>query len=209
MFRKPCATASAAVIAVALTLGLSACQAGPEASESPVESVSSSPTTSPSPSVSPTPEDPAKAAKAENVAEAKQRYREYQSISSKHARKGQSPFSKLMSEGYLGSPEVQESEQSFWAQYTELRLKEVGKAGIKVVDVTKYEGDPLQEDVTGHRVHMKVCIDNRNYDVVNPDGTSALQKESPDKVLMRVVMQGQKQDGIWSVNDNTSTGKAC
>ncbi|GAA4719581.1 hypothetical protein APR04_003477 [Promicromonospora umidemergens] len=211
MFRKPRPAALGAVVALALTVGLSACQAGAEApaeiSGSP--SASPTPTTSPSPSVPPTPENPAKAAKAKNIAEAKQRYLEFQEITTAKSKKGQSPFSELMSGGYIGSSELQSQQQSFWEQYTDLKLKQVGEASIEVVEVTKYEGDPLLKDVTGQRVYMKVCIDNSGRDVVNPDGTSALRKDSPDRVLMTAVMQGQKQEGIWSVNETTSTGKAC
>lgn len=206
MFRKP--RPAALGVAVALVLSLAACQAGteaaPETSASPA--ASPTPTASPSSSASPTPEDPAKAAKAKNIAEAKQRYLEFQKITTTNAKKGQSAFGDLMDGGYIGSSELQTEQQSFWEQYTELKLKQVGEAKVKVVAVTKYEGDPLQKDVTGHRVHMKVCIDNSGKDVVNPDGTTALRKDSPDRVLMKIVMQGQKQDGIWSVTDGTSIG---
>jgi hypothetical protein len=200
-----------AAVAVALTLTLSACQAEPEAA--PESSVSSSasptPTVSPSPSVSPTPKDPAQAAKAKNVAEAKQRYLEFQEITTANAKKGQSPFSELMRGGYIGSSELQIQQQSFWEQYTDLKLKQIGEASIDVVGVTKYEGDPLKKDVTGQRVHLEVCIDNSIKDVVRPDGTSAVQEGSPDRVLMKIVMQGQKLDGIWSVNEVTSTKRKC
>lgn len=209
MFRKP--RPAALGVAVALVLSLAACQAGTEAApgNSASPSASPTPTASPSSSASPTPEDPAEAAKAKNIAEAEQRYLEYQEITTEHAKKGESPFSELMSGGYIGSSELQESEQSFWEQYTELKLKEIGQTVIEVVEVTKYEGDPLKKDVTGQRVYMTVCIDNSGRDVVNPDGTSALRKDSPDRVLMKAVMQGQKQEGIWSLNENTSTGKKC
>lgn len=211
MFRRSRPAALGAVVAVALTLSLSACQTDTEAAPEASASLRASPipTTSPSPSVSPTPEDPAKAAKAENVAEAKQRYLEFQEITTVNAKKGTSPFSKLMSGGYIGSSELQAEQQSFWEQYTDLKLKQIGEAKAKVVAVTKYEGDPLQKDVTGHRVYMRVCIDNSRKDVVNPDGSTALRKDSPDRVPMKVVMQGQKQEGIWSVNEVASTGGKC
>ena len=204
MFRKP--RPAALGVAVALVLSLSACQAGTEAA--PESSTSPTPTVSPSSSGSPTPEDPAKAAKAKNIAEAEQRYLEFQNISSKHAKKGENPFWDLMSEGYIGSAELQESEQSYWEQFTELGLKETGHVSIDVVEATKYEGDPLKKDVTGQRVRMEVCIDSSDADVVRPDGTSTLQNGGPDRVLMKVTMQGQ-QGGLWSVNENTPTGKKC
>lgn len=209
MFGKSRVATLGAVAAVALSFSLSACQNANEPSEAPIESVSPSTTDSPSPSVSPTPEDPAKAAEAENVAEAKDRYLEFQEITTAQAKKGKSPFSKLMSGGYIGSPELQSQQQSFWEQYTDLELKQTGEAKARVVKVTKYEGDPLQDDVTGHRVHLRVCIDNSDKEVVNPDGTSALRSDSPEKALMEIVMQGQKQDGIWSVNEVTSIGEDC
>ncbi|GAA4719575.1 hypothetical protein APR04_003476 [Promicromonospora umidemergens] len=210
MFRTPRPAALGAVVALALTVGLSACQAGTEAAAeiSASPSASPTPTTSPSPSASPTPEDPAKAAKAKNIAAAKQRYLEYQAIASKHGKKGENPFRVLMSGGYIGSAELQESEQSYWEQFADLGLKETGNASLDVVEATKYEGDPLKKDVTGQRVRMEVCIDSSAADVVRPDGTSTLQKGGPDRVLMKVTMQGQ-QGGLWSVNENTSTGKKC
>ncbi|MCP2283002.1 hypothetical protein APR04_001905 [Promicromonospora umidemergens] len=211
MFRRSRPAVLGAAVAVALTLGLSGCQvdteAAPEASVS--QSASPTPTTPPSPSVSPTPENPAEAAKAKNVAEAKQRYVEFQNISSKYAKKGGNPFWDLIEGGYLGTTELRKEQQSFWEQYADQKLKETGDVSFEFVEVTRYEGDPRKKDVTGHRVHMRVCADNSNYDVVNPDGDSVLQKGGLDRVLMKVVMQGQKQDGIWSVNGNTSTGKKC
>lgn len=209
MFRTPRPAALGA--AVALVLSLAACQADTEAATetSASPSASSTPTDSPSPSASPTPEDPAEAAKAENIAEAKQRYLEFHEITTAESKKGKSPFSELMSGGYIGSSELQSQQQSFWEQYTDLKLKQVGEASIEVVEVTKYEGDPMLKDVTGQRVHLKACIDNSGRDVVRPDGTSAVQKGGPDRVLMTAVMQGQKQEGIWSVYETTSTGKAC
>lgn len=209
MFRKPRPAALGVAVALALTFGLSACQAGTEAAPETSASPLASSTPTASPSASPTPEDPAEAAKAKNIAEAKQRYLEFQEITTANAKKGRSPFSDLMSGGYIGSSELQSQQQSFWQQYTELKLKQIGEASIEVVGVTKYEGDPLKKDVTGQRVYMNVCVDNSGRDVVNPDGTSALRKDSPDRVLMKAVMQGQKQEGIWSLNENTSTKKKC
>lgn len=208
MFRTPRPAALGA--AVALVLSLAACQADTEAAPGTSASPSASPTPTDLPS--PTPEDPAEAAKAKNIAEAEQRYLEYQDITSEYAQKGENPFWDLMSGGYIGSAELQESEQSYWEQFTELKLKETGPPGsetVEVVEVTKYEGDPLKKDVTGQRVYMNVCIDNSGRDVVRPDGTSAVQKGGPDRVLMKVVMQGQKQEGIWSLDENASTGKKC
>lgn len=208
MFRTPRPAALGA--AVALVLSLAACQADTEAA--PGTSASPSASRTPTDSPSPTPEDPAEAAKAKNIAEAEQRYLEYQDITSEYAQKGENPFWDLMSGGYIGSAELQESEQSYWEQFTELKLKETGPPGsetVEVVEVTKYEGDPLKKDVTGKRVYMNVCIDNSGRDVVRPDGTSAVQNGGPDRVLMKVVMQGQKQEGIWSLDENASTGKKC
>lgn len=208
MFRTPRPAALGA--AVALVLSLAACQADTEAATetSASPSASSTPTDSPSPSASPTPEDPAEAAKAKNIAEAEQRYLEFQNISSKYAKKGENPFWDLMSGGYIGSAELQESEQSYWEQFTDLGLKETGHVSIDVVEATRYEGDPLKKDVTGQRVRMEVCIDSSDADVVRPDGTSTLQNGGSDRVLMKVTMQGQ-QGGLWSVNENTPTGKKC
>lgn len=197
--------AFSASIALPLILGLCACQAN--AGAPPESPVSASSSDAHPPSVSAT--GPAEAAEAKNVAEAKRRYLEFQEITTESAQKGVSPFSELMSGGYIGSSELQSQQQSFWEQYTDLNLKQVGEAGIDVVEVTKYEGDPLRADVTGQRVYMTVCVDNSDRDVINPDGTTALRKDSPNRVLMKAVMQGQKEDGIWSLNENKSTGKKC
>lgn len=214
--------ARCAVVVIAVTLGLSACQNGAESAPgvpssspaSPTAAASQPPSASPSasrsPSASPTAEQsPAQVARAENVAEAEQRYLEYQKISSEYAKKGQTPFWELMNGAYLGSAEIRESERSYWDRFTDLGLKETGDASIEVVEVTGYEGDPLDKDVTGHRVHMTVCIDSSGADVVRPDGTSTLQEGGATRVLMKVVMQGQPREGVWSVNENTSTGKEC
>lgn len=208
MFCRP--RPAAIGVAVALVFSLAACQAGTEAASetSASQSASPTPTTPPSSSASLTPEDPAEAAKAKNIAEAEQRYLEYQAIASEHAKKGENPFWVLMSGGYVGSAELQESEKSYWEQFADLGLKETGNVSIDVVEVTRYEGDPLKKDVTGQRVRMEACIDSSGADVVRPDGTSTLQKGGQDRVLMKVTMQGQ-QGGLWSVNENTPTGKKC
>lgn len=108
MFRTPRPAALGA--AVALVLSLAACQAETEAAPETSASPSASPTPTDSPS--PTPEDPAEAAKAKNIAEAEHRYLEYQDITSEYAQKGENPLWDLMSGGYIGSAELQESEQS-------------------------------------------------------------------------------------------------
>lgn len=204
MFRRSKPAAFSAIAVVALTLGLSACQGGSEATPA----TATSPSASPTPTASLSPVDPAVAAKKKNVTDAKQRYNEFRQISDRYAKKGKDPFWKLMDEGYLGNADLQSSQQSFWKQFTELKLKQTGQASVVSVEVTDYEGDPLSKSVQGHRVHMIVCTDNSRKDVVRTDGTSALQKGDSRRIEMGVVMQGQSS-GVWSVAQTASTGKDC
>lgn len=200
MFR-PAATGTA--VALALTLSLSACQGDTEtASETPA-----SPSASQTPTASPSPTDVATAAKDDNVKNAEKRHREFLNIRNAHAKKGEDPFADLLNDGYLGNAEMRESEQSFWGQYVDLGLKQVGESHIESVEATEYEGDPRERDITGHRVHLKVCMDNSDYDVVRPDGSSAIAKGS-SRLVMNVVMQGQPA-GLWSVAKTQSTGNEC
>ena len=202
MFGTPRPAAFAAVLALALVM--SACQAGTEASTEATASLSPSPT----PTTSPSSTDPAVSAKKKNIADAEQRYIEFREISDRYAKKGKNPFWELMNNGYLGNADIQEAQQSYWQQVTELKLKQTGQASVVSVEMSDYEGDPLDESVLGQRVHFIVCVDNSGKDVVRPDGTSALQKGDSRRVEMGTVMQGQSS-GVWSVIETAPTGKEC
>ncbi|MEU4360770.1 hypothetical protein [Promicromonospora sp. NPDC023987] len=204
LYKSPPFAVLSATIAVALALGLSACGGETEASSEAMVS----PPVSPTPTASPSPTDPAAAAKEKNVADAELRYSEFRDISDRYAKKGESPFWELMNNGYLGNADIQASQQSFWDQFTELKLKQTGQASVASVEVTDYEGDPLDESVQGHRVHLIICTDNSGKDVVRPNGTSALKKGDSRRIEMGVVMQGQSS-GVWSVVETASTGKDC
>jgi hypothetical protein len=204
MFRTPGPAAVSSGVVLVLTLGLSACQVG---AETPPDA-SASPSVSPTPTASPSPTDPAVAARKKNIADAEQRYIEFREISDRYAKKGKNPFWELMNNGYLGNADIQASQQSYWQQVNELKLKQTGQASVVSVETTDYEGDPLDESVQGQRVHFRVCVDNSGKDVVRPDGTSALQKGDSRRIEMGAVMQGQSS-GLWSVAETASTGKDC
>jgi hypothetical protein len=204
MFRRSDPAVFGVIAVLALTLCLSACQSGAEASSE----TTTSPSASPTPTASPSLTDPEAAAMEQNVTDAEQRYREFRQISDRYAKKGKSPFWELLNNGYLGNADIQASQRSFWEQFTELKLKQTGQASVVSVDVTEYEGDPLDESIQGQRVHLSVCTDNSGKDVVRPDGTSALQKGDSRRIEMGIVMQGQST-GMWSVAETASTGKDC
>ncbi|MFE7506702.1 hypothetical protein [Promicromonospora sp. NPDC057488] len=203
MFHRARPAALGGALVLALTLGLSACKA-----EEPVPAASESTSASATPTVSPSKADPAEEAKTRNIADAKQRYIEFRQISDRYAKKGKDPFWELMNNGYLGNADIQASQQSYWQQVTELKLKQTGQASVVSVEATGYDGDPLDESVQGQRVHFRVCVDNSDKDVVRPDGTSALQKGDSRRVEMGAVMQGQSS-GLWSVVETAPTGKDC
>ncbi len=199
---RPTSRIAGALATAALALALAACQSGGDARSE------ASPTTSASEESpqSPTP-DPSEAAIDERAADAEQRFREFLEIRDDYAKKGKDPFEDLLNNGYLGTAEVQKGEQSLWAQYTELGLKQVGSMRVTAVETTEYEGDPFDDEITGHRVHLQVCMDSSDYDVVRPDGSSAVE-ESPSREVRRVVMQGQPT-GLWSLSGYASAMGSC
>lgn len=200
MFRMSRYAAAGSAGALLLTLALSACQ-----SDDPAPSVSES--VAPSPSASPTDTDPAEAGKEKNVADAKQRYREFLAISNKHSKEGTNAYEEYVRGGYLGDQAIMSQMDSYWDDYVEKKLKQTGDGRIVSMDVTEYEGDPLADTVLGHRVHMKVCIDTSEVDVLGPDGASVRQGGVPERMVRDVLMQGQLN--VWSVRENNGTGETC
>ena len=203
MFRTLRPATAGAAIALALTLGLSACSADTEAASE----ASAPPLVSPTPTVSASPTDPAEAAKAKNIADAKRRYTEFVEISDKHAKNGTNANEEFIFGGYLGDSEMIGQQEEYWADYTEAELKQTGDVRIVSMKVTEYEGDPLEDTILGHRVRMEVCVNTSDIDVVRQDGSSALQDGVPQQRIMDVLMQGQRT--VWSVLENAGTGEAC
>jgi hypothetical protein len=194
-------TAGAALAAMALVAGLSGCVSGePEAAPSvAVSEVSASP--------SPSPVDPAEAAKEERIAAAQEWYEGYVEISTTYYKKGEDPFWELADNGYIGQ-EIKTTLQAYGKEFTEKKFKQVGDTVVASYSNAKYEGDPLNDDVTGHRVTMDACIDNTGMDVVKPDGSSTLNQDFPKKVIVTIVMQGQPA-GNWALVKNESHGGSC
>ncbi|MFC4631940.1 hypothetical protein ACFO6V_27115 [Promicromonospora alba] len=192
--------------AAVLCVGLVACQSGGDEPGGPEASPSASPSASASPSPS---VEPSEAAIAERAAEAEQRYQEYRQITDRHRIEGTPAFPELFDErGLLGEPEVWDAvaeSDEFWADEG---LKQIGKTRIASIKVTGYDGDPLSDGISGHRVKFAVCLDNSDIDIVREDGTSAVKKGQPRRTIVKVVMQGQ-EDGTWTANKFTTTDKVC
>ena len=200
MRRSAALTAAAAV----LCLSLSACQPGGEPSGAPHPAeVSPSASASPGPSV-----DRSEAAIAERAAEAEQRYREYLAIRERHHTDGSGAFQELHNKGYLGHPDIWTSEELDDELIVAEKVKQVGQVQIRSIEVTGYDGDPLADDIFGHRVNLAVCLDYSDHDLVRANGESVVPPGQPDRVVMHLVMQGQEA-GRWTVNKHEPTGKEC
>ena len=195
---------------VVLCLGLAACQGGDDASGATHLSDSSSPTASPS--VSPSPSvQPSEAAIAERAAEAEKRHREYVKITEQHRKNGTHAYQELFDGGYLGNPEMWAAAEADDELFAAEKLKQVGKTRIASIEVTGYDGDPLADGIGGHRVKFAVCLDYSDYDVVREDGDSAIAPDQAERVLMKLVLQGQqgKEDRSWAVSKYDAAGKEC
>jgi hypothetical protein len=193
-------TGLAAVVVLGLTL--SACQADADPAEPALPSVEAvSPSASPSPSV-----DPAGEAMADRVAAAEKRYREYLKISAKYAQKGESPFWELNDNHYIAG-DVAQAQQQTWESFELLEQKWVGKPSIESIEFVDFEGDPLRKEVTGQRVHLRVCLDNSKRDIVNPDGSSAILGGN-ERVLLNIALQGQP-GGQWSLVKSGVSDEGC
>ncbi|MGI5190809.1 hypothetical protein ACQEVI_21900 [Promicromonospora sp. CA-289599] len=165
-----------------------------------------SPTTSVSASASPTPTNPAKAAKQERIADALRRYEEYRDIDEKHQKAGTNGYDDVAL--YLGHPDIHSNEEMKWDFIVEHGYKLVGdiKPIASVID-SEYDGDPLADTISGHRVRLRLCIDSTGFDIVDPDG-KVLPNERQGRYVREVVMQGQPSE-LWTINETTSTKKEC
>lgn len=214
-------SATLAACAAVLCLALSACQAGGDASGTPNPTEApASPGASPSLSVSPGPSapgpsaspgpsvDPSQAAVAERAAEAERRYREYLAIRERNHTNGNGAFQELHDKGYLGHPDIWTSEELSDELIVTEKVRQVGQVQVRSIEVTGYDGDPLADDIFGHRVNLSVCLDHSDHDLVRADGESVVPPGQPDRVVMHLVMQGQEA-GRWTVNKHEPTGKEC
>lgn len=194
------------IACTALAVVLSGCtgQSGVPPTVSPTASVSESP----SPTASPTPANPAEAAKQERFADALRRYEEYREIDEEHQKAGTNGYEDLAL--YLGDPDMHASEQMKWDYISEHGYRMVGdrKPVVSVVDA-KYEGNPLADTISGHRVRLKVCVDGTGIEIVDSEGESVpVTNPGPDKFIKNVLMQGQPSE-VWTVREDESTKKSC
>ncbi|MBL0884849.1 hypothetical protein [Myceligenerans indicum] len=192
-----------ALLAAAVAAGLSGCMSGDPAA-APGETASGEASVSASASAV----DPAEAAKQERIAAAQERYTEYFEIMARYSKKSENPFPELRDGGYLGDADFQSGQQSYWQRLTDDKVKQVGDGRIISFSEVEYDGDPLDDEIAGHRIRMKVCIDNTDFDLLEPDGRSIVTDDAPAKGLASVVMQGQST-GLWSVREDGATGVAC
>src|SRR5699024_2742521 len=101
-----------------------------------------------------------------------------------------------------------DAEHDYWASFEAEGWKDVGAVGIVSIEATDYEGDPFEKDITGHRVHLRVCLDNSSVDTVDKEGEPVFP-DLADRVVMKVEMKGQPR-GIWSMDKFESVdGKTC
>lgn len=204
--RRPTMVVGAGLVSVVLAAGLGGCSSGEPVTE-PSSAASSEAPASPSPS--PSPVDPVEAAKAERIAEAERRFEEYVAISEKHQKAGTSGFEELFNNGYLGNAEMHASNRAGWERLGARKVKQVGDVRIDYYRSETYEaGDPLEEDITGHRIQFVVCADYSEMDLVKPDGSSTQDDSFPDRRLLVIVMQGQPP-GTWSVVQDGASREEC
>lgn len=191
------------IACTALAVVLSGCtgQSGGVTPPAASPSVSSSA----SPTGSPTPTDPAEAAKQERIADALSRYEEYREIDEKHQKAGTNGYEDVAL--YLGHPDLHSNEEMKWDYITEHGYKMVGdvKPIVSVVGA-RYDGDPLADTISGHRVHLDLCVDTTGFDIVDANG-KVLPNEQGRRVR-KVLMQGQPSE-LWTINKVTSTKKDC
>lgn len=184
------------MLAGAIALGTTGCTSDDEPQADPTPA-----TASPSPTASPTPSvDATQAAIDERAAEAEKRYREYWEIAAKYATEGESPLDELDVQSYLMG-DFAKQEIDHWATFESDDWKEAGEVDVVSAMTVEYEGDPLDEDITGHRVHLQVCLDTSRWDLLGPDGKSIISSEQGRR-LMDVVLQGQPKAGVWSIRKN-------
>ena len=190
-------------VAAALMVALAGCTSGDDAAS---DAPSASASASGSPTASPTPTDPAEAAEQERIDDALQRYEEYREIDERHQKAGTDGYDEI--EPYLGHPDIWNNERMKWDYITENDYKMVGdvKPILSVVSA-EYDGDPLADTISGHRVDLRLCIDSTGFDIVDADG-KIVPNERQGRYIKTVVLQGQPGE-LWAINETTTTEKKC
>lgn len=199
--RAVCVLGSVALIVTTAT----ACDAAPS---TPVPHVATTSSDSQAPNMSSgSPVD--RSSRQERIDEAKERYASFAGLFDQIAQdSGRDGFARMLETGYLGSPAMQATYQSYWDQYTNQKLVQTGARVIASIVVTDFEGDSDAEPSQTLRIWMDVCLDTTKVAVTFPDGHSALLDGYPTRTVQEVVMQTQP-DGHWSVNEETSTQREC
>ncbi|MFE7507172.1 hypothetical protein [Promicromonospora sp. NPDC057488] len=194
-------TAALGTIA-ALAFVLAGCTGGDEpASDGPSASAS------PSPTASPTPTDPAEAAEAERVDAALKRYEEYREIDERHQIAGTNGYDDVAI--YLGDSEMLANERTKWEFLAERGYKLVGHRAVTALVDSEYDGDPLANTISGHRVRLDLCVDGSDAYTVDADGDVVpVSNPGPSKVIVEALMQGQPGEQ-WALREHKSTKKAC
>ena len=207
MARPNLPTSAFGVIAcTALAVVLSGCTGQSDGVTPPAASPSAS--ASASPTASPTPANPAEAAKQERIADALRRYEEYLEIDEKHQKAGTNGYEELAL--YLGHPDILNNEYTKWEFLAEQGYKMVGsrKPIVSVVGA-KYDGDPLADTISGHRVRLDLCVDGSGAHIVDADGEAVpVPDPGPDRFIKKVLMQGQPSER-WTIVESTSTKEEC
>lgn len=198
------------VSGIALVAAIAVGGSGCSSESDTAVTLSPSPTASPSPTPSPSPVDPAEAAAQARIADAEQRYREFLEIYERHERAGTNGYRELNNNGYLGGMDIRAEETSYWKQFVDLGLKQVGEsAGLVGIENAEYtKGDPLAEDFNGHRITFEACLDTTGADIVKPDGSSALQDGVEQRVRMSVLMEGLPAQ-VWAVSEVNRAQEEC
>lgn len=198
--------AASVLVSTALVVALAGCASGDD-TEAGVPSASTPPSASASPTASPTAANPAAAAKQERIDDALRRYEEYLEIDEKHQKAGTNGYEDLAL--YLGHPDILANERMKWDFLTERGYKMVGhrKPIVSVADA-KYDGNPLADTISGHRVHLDLCIDGTGSHTVDADGKVVPVPPGPDRFIVKVLMQGQPGER-WTIVEDKSTKKEC
>jgi hypothetical protein len=188
-------------LVAALAVVLAGCTSGKDPA-------SSLPSKSAPASASPTPVDPLVAAQQGRIDDALARYEEYREIDEKHQKAGTNGYEDLAL--YLGDPDIHANEETKWQYITEHGYKMVGdRKPVVSVEDSKYEGDPLADTISGHRVHLSVCVDGTGVEIVDADGKPVpVTNPGPDKFIKKVLMQGQPSEQ-WTIRQDESTDEEC
>lgn len=193
-----------AIALLVIVAGAAGCtgNTGEDPTPSPTTSVTPTPTATPTPT--PT-EDPAEAAKQQNIDDAKAAYENFIAVTNRVEANAMAGWQDEVMP-LLGSGELRSERQSFYEQAATQGLRQVGDTKISSMTVTEYVPDP--NGLNHEQVRLDVCLDNSETDVVNPAGESVLLEGFPARLVIAVLMQRQ-DDGRWTVNEDTTTERTC